>query len=131
MHGDLSDPWGGRDPLDDLPNDTLPPKSKTSRLSRSPVPFVRVPISAVSDERFGIEPRTRLWLLLLHESRWGKREVELTAMLAAKAGLSRWTKSRLAHDLERRGLIRIKRNGHNSALKIAVIDPATLPRSDN
>jgi hypothetical protein len=91
-----------------------PPVEMAGKLRRITVPFVRVPLAWIADERFRLEPRSRVLLWLLHRSRWGQRKVEFTAADAEKLGMSRWTKNRQIRQLEATGTIRAERLGRRS-----------------
>jgi hypothetical protein len=102
---------------------------ETGRSKHLKVPFVMVPVPWISDQSL-FPARARLLLLLLYESRWGRREVHLTSAMGAKVGLSRWAKNRHARQLECDGLVRIERSG-NAALVITMIIDCSGFRSDD
>jgi hypothetical protein len=106
------------DPLFDEPK---PAKARTARLHRTSIPFVRVPVHWIADDRL-FNARSRVLLLLLHESRWGQRKVELTSALAWKAGVGRRDKTRCVSYLEKAGLIRVERVGRAAFVITVVVD---------
>ena len=113
---------------DEDENEQQPPlrRSSAERLGRLSVPFVRVPVSWFdgSDPRPYplIGERGRLFLLLLHLSRWGKRSVALTSAVAAQIGQSRKERSRHLKRLETEGWVNITRQGR----KAIVVRPIAL-----
>lgn len=92
---------------------TVPPPKQPDVRQRLPAPFVRIPTSwFTTDPRpspFG--QRERLFLLLLHLSRWGQRRVVLTTAVAEQIGLSRNARWRQLERLESDGWVRIERHG--------------------
>lgn len=102
------------------------PKPTAPRLRRLPVWFVRIPVSWFngSDPRpYPFEgERGRLFLFLLHLSRWGQRPVTLTSAVTAQLGQSRWDRSRHLKRLEADGWVHVVREGH----KAMVVRPIVL-----
>ena len=99
------------------------PQRRPERLLRLPASFVRVPVSwLTTDPRpcpFG--QRERLFLLLLHLSRWGQRPVTLTSADAQQIGLSRKERRRHLAQLEADGWVRVTRNGHKALVVCPII----------
>ena len=116
-------PGAQTDPLCEEPK---PPKARTGRLQRASIPFVRVPVSWIADDRL-FNARARILLLLLHESRWGQRKVELTSALARKAGVGRRDKTRCVGYLERAGLIRVEQAGRAASVISVMMDRFVAP----
>ena len=85
--------------------------------------FVRVPLRWFTDDPrpcpFG--QRERLFLLLLHLSRWGQRPVTLTSAVAQQIGLSRTERWRYLEQLEVGGWVHVERDGR----KAVVVCPIT------
>ena len=126
MPPDLADQLLIEMPPEALQPPQPPAKPRTARLRRLPVWFVRVPVSWFdgSDPRpfpF-VGERGRLFLFLLHLSRWGQRPVTLTSAVAAPIGQSRQTRSRYLRQLEAEGWVHVVRDGH----KTAVVRPIVL-----
>jgi hypothetical protein len=88
------------------------------RLGRLPTAFVRVPVSwFTTDHRpcpFG--PQERLFLLLLHLSRWGQKPVTLTSAVTRQIGLSRQQRLQILKRLEAEGWVRITRRGRRALI---------------
>ena len=94
-----------------------PPHPHVERLRRLPEPFVRVPVSwFTTDPRpYPFEgPRGRLFLLILHLSRWGRKSVTLTESITHQIGVSRQNKWKLLRQLERDRWIVIERDGNKA-----------------
>jgi hypothetical protein len=110
------------------PEARLPPqprhRSEPLRLRRLPAMFVRVPVSwFTTDPRpcpFG--QRERLFLLLLHLSRWGQRPATLTSSATKQIGLSRQRRLQILEQLEAEGWIRAARDGRRAL----VVCPITI-----
>lgn len=111
---------GNGDPLDE---EVVATGVRTSRLPRMTVKFLRIPLLWIADERL-FSPNSRLFLLLLHESRWGQRQVILTTAKAAMAKVSSRHKLRCLRQLEEAGLVRIDQVGHASAIVTVLLPPA-------
>lgn len=97
-----------------------PVERANRQMRRLPVWFVRVPVSWFdgSDPRpypFDGE-RGRLFLFLLHLSRWGQRPVTLTSAVTAQLGQPRWNKSRHLKRLEADGWVHVARDGHKAVV---------------
>ena len=73
--------------------------------------YVRVPLSWLADAKHGLQQRSRLLLLLIYETRGGRRRIRVTPALAARAGLSRKAKRQCLAALERDGVIRVVQIG--------------------
>jgi hypothetical protein len=82
-------------------------KPARPRLPRSYKPFTRVFHSWIGL----FPPRSRLLLVLIYRSREGREKVQLTAAIAAEAGIPSPDKSRYARELEQLGLVRVERDG--------------------
>jgi hypothetical protein len=99
------------------------PQRDPERLRPLPMMFVRVPVSwFTTDPRptpFG--QRGRLFLLLLHLSRWGQRPVALTSSIAQQIGLSGKERRRHLAQLEADGWVRVTRNGHKALVACPII----------
>jgi hypothetical protein len=99
-------------------------RSAAERLHRLPTAFVRVPVSwFTTDPRacpFG--QRERLFLLLLHLSRWGQRPVTLTSAVAKPIGLSRQHRLQVLNQLEADGWVQITHHGRRTL----VVCPITI-----
>jgi hypothetical protein len=112
------------DPDDDegLPNNQ-PAKAggQTGRLGRAKVPFVRVSLPWILDQSL-FSAKARLFLLLLHESRWGQRRVHLTGAMAARVGLSKRTKNNNVRQLECEGWVLVERSGKAACDVTVVVD---------
>jgi hypothetical protein len=107
-----------------LPPQPSPQRPRAERmLCRLPAPFVRVPVFwFTTDPRpcpFG--QRERLFLLLLHLSRWGQRPVTLTSAVAKEIGLSRQRRLQILKQLEAEGWIRVTRNGRRALVVCPII----------
>jgi hypothetical protein len=70
--------------------------------------FVRVKEAWIEDRSL-FTAKGRLFLQLLHESRWGQREVRVTATGAAKIGITHRHQSRYVRELERDGRVSVDR----------------------
>jgi hypothetical protein len=95
------------------------------RLRHLPEPFVRVPVSwFTTDPRpYPFEgPRGRLFLLILHLSRWGQRPVALTEAVTSQVGVTRKNKSKLLRRLEGDRWIVVERDGN----KAVVVRPIVI-----
>jgi hypothetical protein len=103
-----------------------PKRPSAEHMRRLPMLFVRVPVSWFTgdDPRpCPFEgPRGRLFLLLLHLSRWGQRPVILTTTVAEQIGLSRAVRWKHLRQLERDRWVAIERNGN----KAVVVRPIVL-----
>jgi hypothetical protein len=100
-----------------------PPRRGPERLRRLPAPFVRVPVSwfTIGPRACPFGQRERLFLLLLHLSRWGQRPVALTSAVAQQIGLSRKERRRQLAQLEADGWVRVMRNGHKALVVCPII----------
>ena len=100
-----------------------PKRRGVARPARLSAPFVRVPVSwFTTDPRpcpFG--QRERLFLLLLHLSRWGQRPVTLTTAVVKEIGLSRAERWRHLRRLEAERWITIERDGNKSVVVHPVV----------
>lgn len=114
---------GQPDPLFEAPKS---PKARTGRLQGASIPFVRVPVHWIADDGL-FNARSRILLLLLHESRWGQRKVELTSALARKAGVGRRDKIRCVGYLERAGLIQVEQAGRAASVITVMMDRFVAP----
>ena len=76
--------------------------SRAGRMSRSTVPFARVPLPWLMNARWHglLSARVRLYLLLWIKSREGRRLVTLTNDMAGSIGLDRAQKMRCLRQLE-------------------------------
>ncbi len=104
-----------------------PKRHGTERMRRLPLPFVRVPVSWFTSDDDPRPcpfdgPRGRLFLLLLHLSRWGQRPVVLTTTVAEQIGLSRAVRWKHLRQLERDRWVAIERDGN----KAVVVRPIVL-----
>jgi hypothetical protein len=93
-------------------------KPARPRLPRSDKPFTRVFHSWIGL----FPPRSRLLLVLIYRSREGREKVQLTAAIAAEAGIPSPDKSRYARELEQLGLVRVERDGQ-AVLTVTVLLP--------
>jgi hypothetical protein len=87
-----------------------------ARLPRSDRPFARVWLSELANHQLFPIALTRLFLVLRYRSHEGREKVRLTAAIAAEASIPNREKSRYARDLERRGLVRVEREGQQELL---------------
>src|SRR5215469_9104305 len=83
-------------------------KPQRARMRQICDPFVRVKLSWITDPGL-FTARGRLFLWLLHQSRWGQHEVRVTAARAAEIGISARNQSRHVRQLEGDGRVRVNR----------------------
>lgn len=109
------------DPLDYVPSP--PPNKPVPHMQRANELFARVRLSWLTDRRWDcvFTPRARLFLLLIIESREGRRPVRLTNELARSISLKREAKHRHLREMELTGLITISRNSERSVPIISLI----------
>jgi hypothetical protein len=94
-------------------------RPNAERMRRLPESFVRVPVSwFTTDPRpYPFEgPRGRLFLLILHLSRWGTRPVVLTDTITRQVYVSRQNKWKLLRRLEKDRWIVVERDGNKAAI---------------
>jgi hypothetical protein len=112
---------------DDEPPNRKPKRGRrrVARLQPLPGIFVRVPLQWLCNpcREHIFKPEGRLFLYLLHHSRWGQRGVMLTSAAAAEIGLSRYAMYRAIEQLERKGWVRVIRRP-GCALEVWPIVPA-------
>ena len=94
--------------------------AKTGKLRKLPDPFVRVRVAWLTEPGlFG--PKERLFLWLLHASRWGQRKVKLTADKTAEIGITSGHQSRYVRELERGGWVSVEQPRPRAALIVTVL----------
>src|SRR6516164_3892953 len=122
-------PLVGRDDLDEVWDDddadplsdpsTIPlavtktKRAGAARLPRTDKPFTRIFHSWLTNHGL-FPPHIRLLAIVAYRSREGRRKVQLSANIAAEAGIGARLKYRYAKQLERMGAVHIERDGQQA-----------------
>ena len=108
-------------------------KRRPERTPPFPEQFVRLPVSwFIGRDRpgpFG-DPCSRLFLLILHLSRWGRLSIPLTDAVVSQVGISRQNKWKLLRRLEKDGWIVVERDGNKAVVAYPILYTGPAAQSD-
>lgn len=98
-------------------------RKRVQRLSHLRRAFSRLPMDWLdpASPQCLYSPPAQLRHLLLYKSHWGRKAVVLTRAVAAEIGMSPRSKNRNLLVLERKGLVRVERNGKSAPTVWSII----------
>jgi len=112
------------EPAPEAPTLPRPTKRRVGRIPRLNENYVRVPASWFTGgpRQSPFDQRGRLFLLLLHLSRFGARPVVLTSSVVKQLGITRQRRLQIIEQLEADGWVQITRDGRRALAVCPIVN---------